>query len=145
MAEQESDVCEIVLEDPDRFVGPDGRTGNTDWAEHGVDVQGAPPVKISYHGFPLFTQKVAGEQIDKMLAHGVIEPSNSPWSFPRAAKWYGTSVFSTEFQVKIREYGNGADSTEIRNLGKKTSVVCIASELDAQLHLYHHLCVSQFK
>ena len=63
----------------------------------------------------------------------------------RAAKWYGTSVFSTEFQVKIREYGNGADSTEIRNLGKKTSVVCIASELDAQLHLYHHLYVSQFK
>ena len=81
-AEQESDVCEIVLEDPDRFVGPDGRTGNTDWAEHGVDVQGAPPVKISYHGVPLSKQKVAGEQIDKMLAHGVIEPSNSPWSFP---------------------------------------------------------------
>ena len=24
MAEQESDVCELVLEDPDRFVGPDG-------------------------------------------------------------------------------------------------------------------------
>ena len=64
-AEQESDVCEIVLEDPDRFVGPDGRTGNTDWAEHGVDVQGAPPVKISYHGVPLSKQKVAGEQIDK--------------------------------------------------------------------------------
>ena len=82
MAEQESDVCEIVLEDPDRFVGPDGRTGNTDWAEHGVDVQGAPPVKISNHGVPLSKQKVAGEQIDKMLAHGVIEPSNSPWSFP---------------------------------------------------------------
>ena len=37
---------------------------------------------ISYHGVPLSRQKVSGEQIDKMLAHRVIEPSNSPWSFP---------------------------------------------------------------
>ena len=84
MAEQESDVCEIVL----------------DWAEHGVDVQGAPPVKISYHGVPLSKQKVAGEQIDKMLAYGVIEPSNSPWSFPTVlvTKKDGSICFCVDYR-----------------------------------------------
>ena len=50
--EQTSDACHLIMEDPDRFVGPDGKTGNSDWAKHGVDVQGAAPLKVSYHGIP---------------------------------------------------------------------------------------------
>ena len=80
--EQTSEVCELILEDTDRFVKKDGKTGNTDWVEHGVNVQGAPPLKTSYHGVPRAKQEIADEHVDKMLEQGVIEPSDSPWSFP---------------------------------------------------------------
>ena len=66
-AEQTSDACHLILEDPERFVGPDGKTGNTDWARHGVDVQGAAPLKVSYTGIPRAKQQVADGQVEKML------------------------------------------------------------------------------
>ena len=40
--EQTSEVCELILEDTERFVKNDGKTGNTDWVEHGVNVQPPP-------------------------------------------------------------------------------------------------------
>ena len=80
--EQTSEVCELILEDTDRFVKKDGKTGNKDWVEHGVNVQGAPPLKTSYHGVPWAKQQIADEHFDMMLEQGVIEPSDSPWSFP---------------------------------------------------------------
>ena len=70
------------MEDPDRFVGPDGKTGNSDWAKHWVDVQDAAPLKVSYHGIPWAKQQIADEQVEKMLEQGIIEPSDSPWAFP---------------------------------------------------------------
>ena len=80
--EQTSEVCELVLEDTDWFAKRDGKTGNTDWGEHGVNVQGAPPLKTSYQGVPRAKQQIDDEHVDKMLKQGVIEPSDSPWSFP---------------------------------------------------------------
>ena len=53
------------MEDPDRFLGPDWKTGNSDWAKHGVDVQGAAPLKVSYHGIPRAKQQIADEQVEK--------------------------------------------------------------------------------
>ena len=98
--EQLSDVCHFVLEDTERFVGPDGRTGNTGDAEHGIDVQGASPLKTTYHGIPLAKQQVADEQVDKMLEHGIIKPSNSPWSFPTVlvTKKDGSIGFCVDFR-----------------------------------------------
>ena len=79
-AEQTSDACHQILEDPDRFVGPNEKTGNIDWARHGEDVQGAAPLKVTYSGIPWQSQ-VANEQVEKMLERGIIEPSDSPWAF----------------------------------------------------------------
>ena len=81
-AEQTSDTCHLILEDPDRFVGPDGKTGNTEWARHGVDVHSAALLKVSYTGIPRAKQHVADEQVEKMLEQGIIEPNDSPWTFP---------------------------------------------------------------
>ena len=88
------------MEDPDRFVGPDGKTGNSDWAKHGVDVQGAAPLKVSYHGIPRAKQQIADEQVDKMLEQGIIEPSDSPWAFPTVlvTKEDGSIRFCVDFR-----------------------------------------------
>ena len=98
--EQTSDACHLIMEDPDRFVGPDGKTGNSDWAKHGVDVQGAAPLKVSYHGIPQAKQQIADEQVDKMLEQGIIEPCDSPWAFPTVlvTKKVGSIRFCVDFR-----------------------------------------------
>ena len=86
--------------DPDRFVGPDAKTRNSDWAKHGVDVQGAAPLKVSYHGIPRAKQQTADEQVDKMLEQGIIEPSDIPWAFPTVpvTKKDGSIRFCVDFR-----------------------------------------------
>ena len=66
-AEQTSDACHLIMEDPDRFVGPDWKMGNSAWVKHSVDVQGAAPLKVSYHGIPQAKQQIADEQVEKCL------------------------------------------------------------------------------
>ena len=99
-AEQTSDTCHLKMEIPERFVGTDGKTGNSDWAKHGVDVRGAAPLKVSYHGIPQAKQQIAGEQVENMLQKGIIEPSDSPWAFPTllVTKKDGSITFCVDFR-----------------------------------------------
>ena len=62
------------VKDTDRFVGLDGWTDQTDWAEHGIDEQGSSSVKRTYQSVPLAKQKVVDEQLDKMLQQGIGKP-----------------------------------------------------------------------
>ena len=100
-AEQVSDCCELILEDTDRFVGHDGWTGQTDWAEHGIDEQGSSPVKSTYQSVPLAKQKVVDKQLDKMLQQGIVEPINNSWGFPTVlvAKKDGSVCFCVDFRL----------------------------------------------
>ena len=43
--EQKSSVYDFILDYPQGFISPGGRTGRTDWAEHGMDMQGNPPIE----------------------------------------------------------------------------------------------------
>ena len=81
-AEQEAEVCQLVLDYSDTFKAPGGPNGRTDWEEHGMDMQGARPVKQGYRPFPRAKQEVADAEVDKMLADKIIEPSHSPWASP---------------------------------------------------------------
>ena len=47
-AEQTHKVCETILDYPEGFVVPGGKTGRTEVADHGVDVQGNSPSKQRY-------------------------------------------------------------------------------------------------
>ena len=61
---------------------PGGKTGRTEVADHGVDVQGNSPSKQRYKPWPLAKQQAADEQVRKMLDDDIIEPSDSPWAGP---------------------------------------------------------------
>ena len=81
-AEQTHKVCETILDYPEGFVVPGGKTGRTEVADHGVDVQGNSPSKQRYKPWPLAKQQAADEQVRKMLDDDIIEPSDSPWASP---------------------------------------------------------------
>lgn len=56
--------------------------GLTNLTEHFIDTGDAKPFKQRQYSFSPALQKILNQEIDKMLAQGVIEPSNSPWSSP---------------------------------------------------------------
>lgn len=56
--------------------------GQTTVLEHDVDVGNATPVKQSPYRLNPFKNDVVDKEVDYMLRHGLIEPSNSPWSSP---------------------------------------------------------------
>ena len=81
-AEQKSEVCNVMLEVEDQFLSPGGKTGRTDWDEHGMDMQNNRPSKVGYRRLPVAKQVIADREVERMLKDDVIEPSNSPWASP---------------------------------------------------------------
>lgn len=57
------------------------RLGCTSVVKHKI-VTNSPPIKQRYYPVSPFKQKLIDEEVDKMLALGVIEPSKSAWSSP---------------------------------------------------------------
>ena len=64
------------------FVGPDSKLGCTDVLQHCIDTGSNPPFKVPYRPAGFARRQVIEENLTKMLADGVIEPSVSPWSSP---------------------------------------------------------------
>lgn len=58
--------------------------GRTNLISHKIDVADAPPVKQRHYAVSPAVQKEMYEEIDRMLALGVIEESCSPWCSPMA-------------------------------------------------------------
>ena len=56
--------------------------GTTSLAEHRIRLKTTEPIKQRYMPRNPATQALINEAVDQMLAEGVIEPSNSPWSSP---------------------------------------------------------------
>ncbi|CAB3996555.1 Transposon Ty3-G Gag-Pol poly [Paramuricea clavata] len=67
----------------DVFVnGPDDPLGRSNDAEHSIDTGDSRPVKQRPYRIPVHLNKVVNNQVDEMLARGLIRPSDSPWSSP---------------------------------------------------------------
>lgn len=56
--------------------------GRTDRVKHVVDTGEATPIKQRYYNVSPARQKLINEELDRMLALGVVEPSQSAWSSP---------------------------------------------------------------
>lgn len=56
--------------------------GCTDVTEHCIETGDALPVKQRYYPVSPAMQQVINEELDHMLADGIVEPSTSPWSSP---------------------------------------------------------------
>lgn len=56
--------------------------GRTSRVEHRIDVQGHTPIKQKYYRVSPVVLNAMYEEVDKLLAAGIIRPSNSEWSSP---------------------------------------------------------------
>jgi hypothetical protein len=80
--------------------GPDDPLGRTNDAEHSIDTGDSRPVKQRPYRIPVHLNKVVNNQVDEMLARGLIRPSDSPWSSPivMAPKKDGDYRFCVDFR-----------------------------------------------
>lgn len=60
---------------------PEG-TGMTDLAVHTIDVGDNVPIKQRYYMVSPKVREAINDEVDRMLAEGIIEPSSSAWSSP---------------------------------------------------------------
>ncbi len=62
-----------------------GEYGRTDLMQHEIHTQDVPPIKCRHRPVNPALEKDLQEQLQKWLQQDIIEPSNSPWSFPLVA------------------------------------------------------------
>ena len=60
----------------------DGKRGETDLVEFKIDTGGAIPKRQAVRRIPFAARQEITDQLEKMQASGVIEPSESPWASP---------------------------------------------------------------
>jgi hypothetical protein len=60
----------------------DSGLGRATAVEHIIDVGDSKPIKQRYYPVSPYVQKLIDDEVEKMLALGVIEPSRSAWSSP---------------------------------------------------------------
>ena len=56
--------------------------GRTSLVKHSIDTGCAPPIKQPLRRMPLAHQEIVSDEIDRLLEHGLIEKSHSPWASP---------------------------------------------------------------
>ena len=99
--EEAQELKELLNQYTDVFVGPDGRLGCTDLLQHTIrtDPEQPPisqrPYKVGYKA-----RQIIEEQVNELLAQGLIKPSDSPWASPvvLVAKKDGTTRFCVDFR-----------------------------------------------
>ena len=79
---QAIEVKNLLQKHSDTFADPNGVVGSTDLVTHSIDTGNSRPVKVPYQPPAFARRQVIEENIEKMLADDVIEPSTSPWSSP---------------------------------------------------------------
>lgn len=79
LSNQQREVLDQLI--ADAFGTSDGRLGCTSLIEHVIETK-SPPIKCRYYPVSPILQGYINEQVDQLLADGVIEPSDSGWSAP---------------------------------------------------------------
>jgi len=64
------------------FVTRVGDTGKTTLVEHSIETENHKPIKQGAYRVPYKQREIVEQEIEKMLADDVIEPSCSPWASP---------------------------------------------------------------
>jgi hypothetical protein len=80
--EQSEEVIKLLTEFQDIFVKHDFDLGKTDKVKHVINTGDAAPIRQRPRRVPIHLQAEAKEQVDKLLKHGLIEHSTSPWASP---------------------------------------------------------------
>ena len=79
---------------------PDDPLGKTCAVEHSIDTGDSRPIKQRPYRIPVHLHHVVDQQVEEMLARGLIRPSSSPWSYPivLAPKKDGDNRFCVDFR-----------------------------------------------
>ena len=78
---QKRDLKKLIGEFRGLFVTEGGPTGRTSKVKHTIVTNG-PPVREPLRRIPHMLQDTVKAEVEKMLQHGVIRESSSPWSSP---------------------------------------------------------------
>ncbi|MEW8092744.1 MAG: reverse transcriptase domain-containing protein [Candidatus Thiodiazotropha endolucinida] len=99
-ADEKQKLSDLLIQYQDIFIPPDGTLGHTDLVEHEIETGDHKPIKIPPRRIPIFKRNQVDEELEKMLAQGIVEPSDSPWSAPicLVKKKDGTCRFCIDFR-----------------------------------------------
>ena len=98
--EQIGVLTDLLIEYQDVFSTSASPVGRTSMGQHKIDTREAQPTKQAPRRPPLHLKEKAEEEVEKMLAKGIIEPSSSPWSSPvvLVKKKDGTVRFCVDYR-----------------------------------------------
>ena len=93
-------IKDLLRKNADLFATKDSDLSHTDTTRMNINTGDHSPIKLRPYRTPLNNRKVIDEAIDEMLDAKVIEPSNSPWSFPVVIvdKKDGSKRFCVDFR-----------------------------------------------
>lgn len=80
--QQSALLRDLLQEFLDIFAARDDECTRTGLVQHTIDTGTAEPIHLRPYRLPLAKWEAAERLIQTMAAAGVIEPSNSPWTFP---------------------------------------------------------------
>lgn len=81
-SEQKQRVRVLLWEYQDIFIKDDEPPGRTTAIEHRILTKTDEAIKVRPRRMPLAKRQIAEDEVKKMLAQGIIEPSESPYSAP---------------------------------------------------------------
>ena len=73
-------LCGLLNRYQDIFMAPDGKLGRTGQVKHRIYTCDSPPIKQPPRRLSMTQKKIVEDEIEKMLASDVIEPSESSWA-----------------------------------------------------------------
>ena len=99
-AAQKDAAMHLLMEFENIFAKNDDDFGRTSLVYHGIDTEGASPIRQQPRRLPYHRRDEVRKLLDSMLTRGVIEPSSSPWAAPivLAKKRDGSTRFCVDFR-----------------------------------------------
>ena len=128
------------------FAGDDSIPGRTSLVQHHIDLkEGSRPFKLPARRIPMHLQQEADKEVQKMLDHGIVEPSNSEFSSPPVLvrKNDGTVRFCIDYR-KLNE-STVKDSYLLPRISEAIDSIGIDAKYFSSLDLamgYHHVPIA---
>lgn len=93
-------VHELVNQHSHLFANSDTDLGHTNTVEMKIDTGDHPPIRLKPYRTPLNNRSLVSDAVDNMLNADIVEPSQSPWSFPVVIvdKKDGSKRFCVDFR-----------------------------------------------
>jgi len=94
-------LANFLKEYQDVFATESGDLGRTDIVQHRINTGDSQPIRQPPRRVPIHKRPIVQAEVEKMLAKGVVEPCDGPWSSPvvLAAKKGGETRFCVDYRA----------------------------------------------